>query len=473
MPYVCSAGSGRVTLTPSRDEAYRIYGAREQRQFTTCSPFNPNLCRTWLLHRFDLDCGGVRVPWLAVIAAASEQMTGRAWVENGHLRLRMGPFWGMGPGDGPPGPPERWRGRFQGEYTDRRAHRSRAVVEMPAGFAPALGIPARFTPAPAPYPEISSAAPAPVRPTPARPTQNEPAREARPSSAPAPAPEALIAPPVPAKPTPPKLQPPREAAVKDVPVAKSQPNPAPAATPGTSITPRIINRPAPVEAPAERPAETIAPALPPKSAAPTAKPVETNAATPSAARESQAPFPGRQDTEIAKSSETRAPPTPHALTATPDPSRVQAFVAFAGLVTAMLALFAWTKRRERLRLAAVGHREIGSVSFEGAQRPRASGGALTATRSPVPDGSAQPPASAPFQFQAPADWLPRTRAEACQLLGASPDASDAAIKKIVDGLRQSWHPDLAMGEADRQVREQRMKQVNAAWDIINGKRPMA
>ncbi|KAB2937240.1 MAG: hypothetical protein F9K20_20305, partial [Hyphomicrobium sp.] len=166
---------------PSRDEAYRIYGTREQRQFTACSPFNPNLCRTWLLHRFDLDCGGVRVPWLAVIAAASEQMTGRAWVENGHLRLRMSPFWGMGPGDGPPGPPERWRGRFQGEYADRWSHRSRAVVEMPAGFAPALGIPARFIAAPAPYPEISSAA-APPRSTPVRPnqpTQNEPVRDAR------------------------------------------------------------------------------------------------------------------------------------------------------------------------------------------------------------------------------------------------------------------------------------------------------
>ncbi len=44
------------------------------------------------------------------------------------------------------------------------------------------------------------------------------------------------------------------------------------------------------------------------------------------------------------------------------------------------------------------------------------------------------------------------------------------MKKIVDGLRLSWHPDLAKDEADRQLREYRLKQINAAWDLIQGKR---
>ena len=40
----------RVTLTPAgRDEGYRIYGEREERPFTMCSPGNPNACRTWTL----------------------------------------------------------------------------------------------------------------------------------------------------------------------------------------------------------------------------------------------------------------------------------------------------------------------------------------------------------------------------------------------------------------------------------------
>ena len=56
------------------------------------------------------------------------------------------------------------------------------------------------------------------------------------------------------------------------------------------------------------------------------------------------------------------------------------------------------------------------------------------------------------------------------MLGTSPDASEAAVKKIVEGLRQSWHPDLATGTTDRRLREQRTTQINVAWDILSGKR---
>ncbi len=55
-------------------------------------------------------------------------------------------------------------------------------------------------------------------------------------------------------------------------------------------------------------------------------------------------------------------------------------------------------------------------------------------------------------------------------MGVSPDTTETAMKKIVDGLRQSWHPDLAKSEIDRQLREFRVKQINAAWDLIQGKR---
>ena len=59
------------------------------------------------------------------------------------------------------------------------------------------------------------------------------------------------------------------------------------------------------------------------------------------------------------------------------------------------------------------------------------------------------------------------------MLGASPDAGETSIKKIVDGLRQSWHPDFATSAADRRLREQRTKQINVAWEILSGKRPAA
>ncbi|WP_245280087.1 J domain-containing protein [Hyphomicrobium sp. 99] len=61
---------------------------------------------------------------------------------------------------------------------------------------------------------------------------------------------------------------------------------------------------------------------------------------------------------------------------------------------------------------------------------------------------------------------PSTTFEAYRILGLNPDAPDAAVKKIVDALRMSWHPDHARDEADRRYREQRIKQVNAAWDIL-------
>jgi DnaJ-class molecular chaperone len=69
--------------------------------------------------------------------------------------------------------------------------------------------------------------------------------------------------------------------------------------------------------------------------------------------------------------------------------------------------------------------------------------------------------------------MPATPQEALQVLGASPDAAIEVIKKIVDGLRQSWHPDLAKSEDDRLYREQRVKQINVAWDILAGRRSAA
>jgi hypothetical protein len=64
--------------------------------------------------------------------------------------------------------------------------------------------------------------------------------------------------------------------------------------------------------------------------------------------------------------------------------------------------------------------------------------------------------------------MPGTPAEAFELLGINPDASRTIVKKIVDGLRQSWHPDHARDGGDRHRREDRMKQINTSWDLIRG-----
>lgn len=66
--------------------------------------------------------------------------------------------------------------------------------------------------------------------------------------------------------------------------------------------------------------------------------------------------------------------------------------------------------------------------------------------------------------------LPRDKYEAYEVLGANPEASEKIIKRLVDALRATWHPDHAHTEEDRQVREERIKQINVAWDLILDKR---
>lgn len=63
--------------------------------------------------------------------------------------------------------------------------------------------------------------------------------------------------------------------------------------------------------------------------------------------------------------------------------------------------------------------------------------------------------------------LPSTPSEAYALLGVNEDAPIATVKKLVDALRVTWHPDHARNESDRILREERIKQINSAWDLIN------
>ncbi|MFO7297722.1 MAG: hypothetical protein DIU63_02155 [Proteobacteria bacterium] len=68
---------------------------------------------------------------------------------------------------------------------------------------------------------------------------------------------------------------------------------------------------------------------------------------------------------------------------------------------------------------------------------------------------------------------PRDKYEAYEMLGVNPDVSLRTLKKLVDALRACWHPDLAKDEADRLLREERMKRINIAWDLITEKRQEA
>jgi DnaJ-class molecular chaperone len=66
--------------------------------------------------------------------------------------------------------------------------------------------------------------------------------------------------------------------------------------------------------------------------------------------------------------------------------------------------------------------------------------------------------------------LPGTTSEAYEVLGVNAEVSDGVLKKVVDGLRMTWHPDHARDEADRRLREARMQQINIAWEMISATR---
>ena len=74
---------------------------------------------------------------------------------------------------------------------------------------------------------------------------------------------------------------------------------------------------------------------------------------------------------------------------------------------------------------------------------------------------------------AQAPGMPKSVPEAYRVLGINADAEPAVTKKLVDALRMSWHPDYARDNEDRIKREDRMKQINAAWDLIKDGRKAA
>ena len=399
MPYACSAYGGRVDahalargvlshLRPARGAALHGVLADQSQRL-------PHLAAAPLRSRLRRQ----RVDWLSVVEAASEQTTGRAWVENGRLRMRMNQYWSrdVGPDDDPC---PRWR--RHGPYGDDCAGRGLAASRfgrgdaawLRAGLRPAhplcrhgsaadTGRPARrrrrrraradqhgrrASSRHAMCPRVDMPREPGERPIAKEPLAKDssgrglgrPRRPAhhrvRPSRRRDP-PRRPRRPPITAQAEQVKPKPPRAAAGRG---SRRSRNIVRRVGTG-SIVPKIINRPAaeptssghgmvskpttPYVEKAPEPAPTkVAEAKPSIEPAATAKPSTTSSAKPSTVSE---PAPGNS---------TFTALTPSATT--------QALVGFAGLVAIALGLFAWTRHREQLSLAAAGGREFGSVNFE-------------------------------------------------------------------------------------------------------------
>lgn len=492
MPYSCSMVGGQPLLSPGPEQGHRIAGPRDQRRFSACSPVNPDMCREWTVHRFDLDCDGTRVPWVSVVAATNEGSR-RAWLLNGRLVLRMGPRWSL-PANDPCAldtDPDRrldYR-RMRRSCADRLALAPPPVVEMPFGYAPMLGINGIFVKAgpnvagrPSPLPPVAAAPPG-ARPAPHNPmpdlfpSEPQPAWSAEAQRDPlADEPDAPSVPPQTA-PQPPPV--PKVAAAAPPPAAnapKAAPVESKPAAPQVNLGPRIVTNPTTVgEAPkpaavpakpAAGEASKVAAASPPPRTAepPPRKAVEAPAA-PSAATPRPAAEPESDGSGISLLSVFRT-------------TTVGALVAFGGLALGLLAAFALARRNEHIRDSRARPRDLTSVSLAD-RRAKPPARIANAHGNLPPNAAASAMSRVPGQAAAAAsaaaelgDRMPETRAEALQVLGIgmAPTANEAAIKKVVDGLRQSWHPDLANDEADRTLRELRSKQINSAWELLRNQR---
>jgi len=127
--------------------------------------------------------------------------------------------------------------------------------------------------------------------------------------------------------------------------------------------------------------------------------------------------------------------------------------------------------RHRRRIAALAERADGKPADWDALRRRFETAAAEAARLRKIVDDAAKSLDDRATVRQPAE--PVDRLSAYEVLGASPDVSERVLKKLVEALRACWHPDLARDETDRRRREQRIKEINVAWDIIRGKRQEA
>jgi hypothetical protein len=144
-------------------------------------------------------------------------------------------------------------------------------------------------------------------------------------------------------------------------------------------------------------------------------------------------------------------------------------IGAASFVALVLMTLGFYQLRSRSEGDLRAQRDIGALSLDGAGRALAlpNAGSVAAQPKAPPPVLGHPAATI-------GNAIPATREEALRILGmgVTVDVSETAIKKIVDGLRMSWHPDAATSAEDRELRELRIKQINAAWEIISGRRPV-
>lgn len=454
MPYACGFEGNRLVVRPSESRAYGVLDPRAQQPFTTCQP-GGDRCTTLMVHRFSILCDGVRVPWVRVAAAIAPRRFGRQWIESGRLTIVR------------PAPGGRGQARVCADPRSRQGDRDclpwnpappMERIQLPVGFAPLGDAGAGIETIAGTETNTSSAVAAPradVEPagSAANSAGNNAARVPAPPAAAVLAPRGMAvgAPQVTAK----------RADWVTVIEARDLSS-APVTTPARNtilwawfggLAAFGLIALGLAQVPAERRA-SFAAAMRQRAArgrvAVTARIAALRAPAPAAAADEAAS--GAAD----------------------DPALANAAWAAATLLDQIEQAVQGLGRSTPLR--EVLEQELASIQ----QR-------LVMTRATALDGGE--PAKAAAQFRAlirelervrriadsaaaslsavrPELAMPKTKSEAYQLLGVNADVSDGILKKLVDALRMTWHPDHARDEPDRLLREDRIKQINIAWELI-------
>ena len=451
MPYRCALDDGRVTLAPSQERRYDIVGALDKQAITKCQ--RGGRCRTLTVHRFVVSCDGAGVAWMRVAAAIRRLRDEPAWIAAGRLNLVL-PIDKSVAGAAPCiDPPEyglgaagsRWRATVGGcsDVTKAGAYEQ---VSLPSGFAPVAELGARLV--------LTTAdgwlSPADMRgPLPGLRRVSASVGETMIAKVDA---EALVEPIPGLEPYDPNYEPPATVAENWVTVVRSEPahgmvEQANSASGGPASWAWLL----------------------------TVMGLATGVLV-MRARLTPAPDGARAGGSIfGLWPRARAGSTLRGFT--------QGGAAVAGLFEQTESVVGDLKGAGALRevlqseLAAVRQRlnrleasaEDGDT--KGAARKGPQFRALVRELERIRRIAES--AAASLSRNRAADSLPQTSAEAYDVLGVNPDVRADVLKKIVDGLRMSWHPDHARGDEDRRERETRIRQINVAWDLINAKREAA
>ncbi len=485
-PFLCKVERGRITLKPGPESSYEIVGPRRQKSFLYCTGPGDSRCQVRMLHQFDLACGGNRVPWV-VVAAAATRLGGReAWVDSGRLHIAVNP--GLTPKTADCGETS-WSlaAAFDASQADRseRACQPRAAdrssiraVALPPGFAQLTEFGARLG-APARRPTASVVAAA------------SPLMSLEPEAADPDEPLITAALPLPDA----GLPSPAHAESGEDPPANSAvevPRDAPEVIEIADARKALEGFSAWIVTVRQERAETAA-ALSPSARGPFADSewlvlvallsltlvgVAWSIRTGLIAARGSLLMQRTQSSAVGLFTRTRATLVPA------DASGDSPYMIEQLRQTAEQLLHNADLVLEELRsappLRGVLRQELDLIGTRLFDSTRATGSEPTArqTRQRLQTGIRElhriikiaEGAAASFCMGAMRPALPNSRDEAFALLGVNDSVNDATLKKVVDALRVSWHPDHARDDQDRERREERIKQINVAWDLINGRR---